>query len=201
VDGFIDDLINVFPDTEENCARLPHVVPLAIHATSRPHAGHDVEPVPRRPLLSDEKLIAEGAPEEIQVVLGWELDCRRLLAALPSDKFDAWTTAILAIIKPEHCSRQDLETIIGRLNHVSFIIPLARHFLSRLWAPLNKNGKAHIRLSAEVIEDLKLWLAFLQSARTGISMNLIVTRQPSRLCFSDSCHYGIGGWNTRGQWS
>jgi hypothetical protein len=199
VDGFIDDLINVFPDTEENCARLPHVVPLAIHATSRPHAGHDVEPVPRRPLLSDEKLIAEGAPEEIQVVLGWELDCRRLLAALPSDKFDAWTTAILAIIKREHCSRQDLETIIGRLNHVSFIIPLARHFLSRLWALLNKNSKARIRLSAEVIEDLKLWLAFLRSARTGISMNLIVTRQPSRLCFSDSCPYGIGGWNTRGR--
>jgi hypothetical protein len=201
IDGFIDDLINVFPDTEENCARLPHVVPLAIHATSRPHAGDDVEPVPRRPLLSDEKLIAEGAPEEIQTVLGWLLDCRRLLAALPSDKFDAWTTEILSIICNQHCSRKDLETIVGRLNHVSFSIPLARHFLSRLWALLKTktHGKARIRLSSDVIDDLKLWLDFLRSARTGISMNLIVTRQPSRLCFSDSCPYGIGGWNTRGR--
>jgi hypothetical protein len=89
IDGFIHELINVFPDTEENCARLPHVVPLAIHATSRPHAGDDVEPIPHRPLLSDEKLIA-------QVVLGWSLDCRRLLAALPRDKFDAWTADIIA---------------------------------------------------------------------------------------------------------
>jgi hypothetical protein len=48
IDGFIDDLINVFPDTEENCSRLPHVVPLAIHATSRPHA----KTIPS-PLLAD----------------------------------------------------------------------------------------------------------------------------------------------------
>jgi hypothetical protein len=201
VDGFINDLINVFPDTKENCARLPHVVPLAIHATSRPHAGDDIEPVPRRPLLSDEKLIAEGAPAEIQVVLGWKLDCRRLLAALPTDKFDAWTIDINSVISRRTCSRADLETIVGRPNHVSFIIPLARHFLSRLYALLKTkaHGKARLRLSDVVIDDLKLWLDFLRSDRTGISMNLIVTRQPSRLCFSDSCPYGIGGWNTRGR--
>ena len=36
VDGFIDDLINVFADTPENCRMQPHVVPLAMHVTSRP---------------------------------------------------------------------------------------------------------------------------------------------------------------------
>ena len=51
VDGFIDDLINVFLDTPENCRRQPHPVPLAMHVTSRPHAGDEVEPVPRRPLM------------------------------------------------------------------------------------------------------------------------------------------------------
>ena len=39
VDGFIDDLINVFIDNPANCARQPHVVPLAMHVTSRLHAG------------------------------------------------------------------------------------------------------------------------------------------------------------------
>jgi hypothetical protein len=201
IDGFIDDLINVFPDTPENCARLPHVVPLAIHATSRPHAGDDAEPVPRRPLLSNEKLIAEGAPDEVQIVLGWVLDCRRLLAALPADKFDAWTADILKVIDRRNCPREELEAIVGRLNHVSFVIPLARHFLSRLWALVHSktHGKARVRFSREALSDLKLWLGFLESARKGISMNLIVTRQPSRLCFSDSCPFGIGGWNIRGR--
>jgi hypothetical protein len=201
VDGYIDDLNNVFPDTEENCARLPHVVPLAIHATSRPHAGDDVEPVTHIPLLSDEKLIAEDAPVEIQAVLGWLLDCRRLLEAFPRDKFDAWTADLKDIIGRRHCSQKFLDTIVGRLNHVSFIIPLARHFFSRLWALFKKqtHGKAHLHLSDDIIEDLKLWLDFLRSARTGIFTNLIVTRQPSRHCFSDSCPYGIGGWNTSGR--
>ena len=42
VDGFIDDLlINVFADTQANCRIQPQVVPLAMHVTSRPHAGVD----------------------------------------------------------------------------------------------------------------------------------------------------------------
>ena len=55
VDDFIDDLINVFVDTPVNCKLQPHVVPLAIHITSRPHAGDDKEPIIRRPLLSPAK--------------------------------------------------------------------------------------------------------------------------------------------------
>jgi hypothetical protein len=61
VDSYIDDLINCFLDTEENREKQPHVVPLAMHCTSRPHAGDD-EPITRRDIVSGPKLIAEGAP-------------------------------------------------------------------------------------------------------------------------------------------
>jgi hypothetical protein len=67
VDVFVDDVIHVFPDTPGSLDRLPHVVPLAMELTSRVHAG-DREPIPRRPILSPEKLAAEGAPAEIQQV-------------------------------------------------------------------------------------------------------------------------------------
>ena len=50
VDVFIDDLIDTFPDSPENLARKPHAVPLAMHVTSRPHAG-DKELVLRRAIL------------------------------------------------------------------------------------------------------------------------------------------------------
>jgi hypothetical protein len=43
-DGCIDDLVRVFLDTATNREREPHAVPLAIHVTSRPHAG-DSEPL------------------------------------------------------------------------------------------------------------------------------------------------------------
>ncbi|KAI2494737.1 hypothetical protein MHU86_19774 [Fragilaria crotonensis] len=84
VDGFIDDLINVFLDTPANCLRQPHIVPLAMHLTSRPHAGDEHEPIPRRPILSIPKLIAEGRPEEVQIVLGWRINTRLLEISYPT---------------------------------------------------------------------------------------------------------------------
>jgi hypothetical protein len=41
VDGFVDDLINDFLDTVDNCHRQPHVVPLAMFVTSCPHTEED----------------------------------------------------------------------------------------------------------------------------------------------------------------
>jgi hypothetical protein len=206
VDGFIDDLINVFLDTHDNCARQPHVVPLAMHITSRPHAGDRNEPIPRRPILSQPKLIAEGSPAEVQVVLGWRVDTRRLRVSLPKDKFEAWTADIRKARSSGRVERKDLEQLIGRLNHASYVMPIARHFLGRIRSTVgNTNNHSRttsgrtIKLSAEVLSDLRLWEKLLQHANKGISMNLLVTRQPDRICWSDACPLGIGGYNLNGR--
>jgi hypothetical protein len=199
-DGFIDDLILVFLDTPKNRARAPHCVPLAVHTTSRPHSGLD-EPIPRRNILGDAKLLAEGTPAEIQIVLGWTLRTRQLLIALPDDKFDAWSQDLHTTIKLGRSTFGNLETCLGRLNHTAFVIPLARHFLSRL-----RNRVAHqrpktqsITLSDEELEDLRLWVRFLSAAHLGISMNRVTIRQPTRLCISDACPWGIAGYSLRGR--
>jgi hypothetical protein len=44
--GFIDNLINIFLDTEKKWRLQPHVVPLAAHLTNRPHSGDESGPVP-----------------------------------------------------------------------------------------------------------------------------------------------------------
>jgi hypothetical protein len=49
-------------------------------------------------LLSPSKLQAEGAPAEIQIVLGWTINTRNLLLSLPADKFKAWSDDLLVII-------------------------------------------------------------------------------------------------------
>ena len=133
VDGFIDDLINVFADTPENCRRQPHVVPLAMHVTSRPHDGDASEPVPRRPILSlPSKLIAEGRPAAVQIVLRWRIDTRPLEISIPDDKYQGWTGDVQQLIREGHCGSKELETLEGRLNHTSYIMPNARHFVSRI---------------------------------------------------------------------
>jgi hypothetical protein len=54
------------------------------------------------------------------------------MIALPRNKFVAWTNAIETLLNMDKITHKELETLIGRLNHVGFIIPLARHFLGRL---------------------------------------------------------------------
>ena len=198
VDVFIDDLIDTFPDSPENLARKPHAVPLAMHVTSRPHAG-DIESILRRAILSMLKLLAEGSPAEQQIILGWLLDTRRLLVSLPDDKYAAWTEMIARIVREKGCTKGDLNTLEGQLNHAAYVIPLARHFLTHIRTVRNSksNKKAHKKLTGPVLSDLNLWLELLQRANAGISMNLILTRRPSRICWSDSCPFGLEGFLLR----
>jgi hypothetical protein len=185
-DCFIDDVIQIFLVTLWSRQRMPAIVPLAIHVTCRPHAGDD-ESVPRRPLLSPAKLEAEGAPAELQIVPGWELNTRQLLISLPADKHTAWQNDILVIVDLGLVTRESLESLIGRLNHASFVIPLSQHFLNRLrrFLKVAHQGKQQFTLADADIADLQLWVRLLQSARNGISLNRIVRRRPSRLCVSE----------------
>ena len=202
VDGFIDDLINVFLDTPENCRRQPHVVPLAMHVTSRPHAGDDREPIVRRTLLSLPKLLAEGSPAEVQNVLGWRINTRSLSIALPDDKYRAWMSDIQTVIdRGGRCQYHELDTLAGRLNHSSFVMPASRHFLGRIRAPLTprKSKSRPVTLSPAAVQDLDLWKQILASAHRGMSINLLVTREPNRICWSDACPFGLGGYSLSGR--
>jgi hypothetical protein len=195
-DCFIDDLIRVFLDTPSARSREPHAVPLAIFVTNRPHAGDKQEPVPRRSLMQAAKLVAEGTPAEVQTVLGWVLDTHTLQIQLPVDKFIAWTSDIAAILESSRCTFGELESTTGRLNHASFVIPLARHFLNRLRLRTRRRlpKLQQLTLSTEELRDLHLWLKFLNLARAGISLNRMTIRRPTQLGLSDSCPFGLGGF-------
>jgi hypothetical protein len=143
-----------------------------------------------------EKLVKEGTPKEVQIVLGWLLNTSRLLVALPQDKFEAWLQTLEAIISDRHCLEEALESLEGQLNQASYVIPLARHILA--WIRTRKdsrpNEKSQLCLNEDEVADLVLWKALLSKAHLGISMNLIVTRRPNRIVWSDSCPFGIGGF-------
>jgi hypothetical protein len=199
VDMFIDDLIDVFPVLPENLARKPHhVVPLAMHVTSRPHAGK-WEPILRRAILSVPKLLKEGSPAEQQIVLGWLLDARRLLVSLPDDEHSAWLSTIERIITNKGCVKEDFDALEGQLNHAACVIPLARHFLTRVQAARNsqlekKQEKMDQIVTKLALDNLVLWRELLKRSNVGTSMKLIVTRRPNQTCWSDSCPFGLGAF-------
>jgi len=135
-------------------------------------------------------------------VLGWEIRTRPFLVSLPFDKHKAWREDLDRIIELGQATQQETESMIGRLNHASFLIPLSRHFLNEVRTKclsVPRRRGQHIRFTAEEVEDLKLWTTFLDVAREGISVNLLVLRTPTKIAWSDSCPFGLGGYTLSGR--
>ena len=100
--------------------------------------------------------------------------------------------------KPGRIPTKSLERLIGKLNHLGFILPQARYFLNRIrYMFLNsqKHGPQHVE--ERVREYLHLWQNFINHAsHVGVSINLITFGQwTSRLC-TDVSEIGLGGYNT-----
>ena len=77
-------------------------------------------------------MLAEGSPEESKIILGWEVNTRLLRLRLPQDKLTSWNAEIDHILQQKTVDRDILATTIGRLNHASYVIPVARAFLCHL---------------------------------------------------------------------
>jgi hypothetical protein len=89
-------------------------------------------------------------PSKQKIVLGWLIDTRRLTIELPVEKHWAWVGTIIDLIGQDLVSHKELEQLIGHLNHASFTIPMARHFLSHLHtAQYVASRKRHVCLTSD----------------------------------------------------
>jgi hypothetical protein len=195
-DVFLDDLIAVILDLSANHVTRGTQAPLlVIDIISRPVAHETMQ---RDEVLAIDKAMAEATPSEVQKVLGWVINTRTMLVSLPEDKHFKWTLGIQEILShPTNAvATTTLDTLIGRLQHVATIIPAARHFVSRLrnWLTRSQRWKP-IPPPLHCLEDLRLWLAFINRAREGININLLVNRAPTSILRTDACEYGLGGFN------
>ncbi|KAL9180713.1 hypothetical protein ACHAXT_011166 [Thalassiosira profunda] len=199
VDGFIDDGAVAVLDSNENqpmVNRARQALGMATHLVFRPVA--DDEPIQRPDPQSLRKLKAEGQLRETLIFLGWEFQTRPLLIALPNDKARAWTRQIIRTLTMVSITWDDAKTLVGRLNHVGYVIPSARHFLNRI-RRLERIADAHGRamITEGARDDLLLWVKFLRRARRGISINSIIFRVPTTVTVSDASEHGMGGFDLR----
>ena len=133
------------------------------------------------------------------MILGWFFDFRRLLVSLPDNKFKAWSDAIREMIQTKITTSSILECNIGRLVHLSMVLPGVHHFMSRLRDLLTRSkNRSKIKINQVCLEDLELMLFFLEKAHKGISLNQIVYRRPTHVYRSDSCPSGLGGYSHEG---
>jgi hypothetical protein len=199
-DVYVDDicLVGVLKDHDSEL-KLKNSILLALEIVGRPICKN--EPLIREELASKSKLIAESGLSETKCMLGWELNTRELSIRLSDDKYSTWVNQIRDILDNKgKTSKKTLEIVTGRLNHAASIIPMSRHFLSRLHFNLSKMKEfKSYYLSKQVLKDLQLWLRILEKANKGISLNLLTYRAPNKLYWSDACEYGLGGFSSDGK--
>lgn len=195
IDIYIDDILGVVPDLGDNVKRLYIAIPLAIHTFARPTDESDI--IPGRDIISLKKFQVEGQLEERKKVLGWDFNTRALRISLPREKLRDWSSDIAKMISTKKVQSKNLESSLGRLNHVACILQPMRHYLGRLYQALQRsnfsNGWCH--LSDEEVSDLHLMLSFLRCVNKGVSMNNLVFRKPSMIYHSDASEFGLGGYN------
>lgn len=197
-DGYIDDIITIVLDVGGWLKKAVNAAPLVIHSMFRPTDAADL--LPRNEPISIRKLKGEGTPDEVKVILGWQVDTRRFRIHLPFEKSNEWIADIKVILSNTTISAKTLESTIGRLNHAGYIIPQGRYFLNRLRHLLSrckKMGPQKIPESAR--EDLHLWMKILHHvSHRGVNINNITFTEPTEICISDACEQGIGGYNMSG---
>jgi hypothetical protein len=195
-DVFLDDTFCAMLERDWRLGRA--ILPYIIKFFGRPKDPD--EPLVRDACLSMTKFLAEATPEETKVVLGWQLDTRRMTIALPPNKANGWSASIDKILTERTAPAKDLEQLVGRLEHASYVIPGSSYFLGDIRAAKDaavRSKTSRCILRETVRQDLHLWKELLQYAKDGMSMDMLTTRHPNHWCRNDACARGIGGYNLR----
>ena len=195
-DGYIDDFLSAGVDINDEVKKSQQAPTIAVNTIFRPVAPD--EPIPRDDAISAKKLAGEGTPHEQKIMLGWLLCTRTCKIYLPTDKAETWNKDILDLLNKRIVSLKSLESLIGRLNHVGYIIPTARYFINRLRHLLfrcEKYGTQKIQKWES--DDLKLWQKFLNyTSKRGIPFNNICFTIHTSEILTDASELGLGGFNT-----
>lgn len=107
-----------------------------------------------------------AGPGSILDFLGKTLDCIKLEARLPPEKIKKALDMIIFVSQPHRrCNvcQKVIQSIHGFLQHCADIIPIGKVFLRSLGHLLAPSESGYVALSAEILEDLRVWEIFLRN--------------------------------------
>ena len=129
------------------------------------------------------------------VFLGVQLDTYAMTASLPSDKLCRYTKDASEFLKQETTSLHELQSLIGKLQFATSVIPIGRPFLRRLIdATKERSHRSVIDITEDMRADITMWKTFLGSYNgTSIITPYPICTDYSINLFSDASNIGYGG--------
>ncbi len=137
------------------------------------------------------------------IFLGIELDTASLTMSLPREKLERLCTMIRDWESKKSCTKRELLSLIGYLQHACRVIKPGRSFLRRM-IDLSARVRAlhhRVRLNAGFRSDLKWWHCFLPLWNGTCPMASVVKGEPQVVLTTDaSGAWGCGAYTSTGLW-
>lgn len=108
-------------------------------------------------------------PSKQKIVLGWEIDTRALQIYLPKGKFIDWNRDTNSYLANPKVAKKNMESLVGRLDHIAYIMDMLQHFMNRLCSTLQQSIKNRVTTLTPIEqEDLNVIQNFLDRHRQRI---------------------------------
>ncbi len=182
---YLDDFLVISP-SERGCERALAKALLGCQALGVPTARHKTE-----------------GPSTTMTFLGIELDTVAMTLRLPREKVCRLRREIDCWSRRRCCTKRELQSLIGMLQHASCVVRPGRTFLRRLIALLSVAKKPHhrIRLNRGFRSDLAWWATFLPAWNGTSMMKRVLKGGCDATVTSDaSGNWGCGAFTSRGEW-
>ena len=144
----------------------------------------------------------EGPATSI-IFLGIELDTVAKMVRLPREKLHRLQREISKWTGRRSCSKRELLSLIGQLQHACCVVKPGRSFLRRMITLSTVAKELHhkIRLNRGFRSDLQWWASFLPSWNGVSMMSGVVPAHPTASITSDtSGSWGCGAFSSAGDW-
>ena len=182
---YLDDFIMLSPPRSPQCQHYLGTLQQEWGALGVPIAGHKTE-----------------GPTTCLVFLGIEVDTVAAELRLPSDKLQRLQILLHQWGDRKTCTRKELESLVGLLNHACKVVRAGRSFLRRMIDLLHSGphvsrarGGTPIRLNMEFRADLAWWRTFIVDWN-GTSFLPTPQHLARRQLASDASGlWGCGAWS------
>ena len=184
---YLDDFLFMGPPLSASCAQYLSRAQLTCEELGVPIATEKVE-----------------GPSTKIPFLGIELDTESLTLALPAEKLYNLKTMVAGWQGKKSCTKRELLSLIGHLQHACKVVKPGRTFLRRMIDLSTTAQKLHhhIRLNSSFRSDLQWWATFMEQWN-GIGMLAALNRQPptQQLTSDVSGTWGCGAFSGQGWFS
>ena len=134
--------------------------------------------------------------------LGFLLDTVLMTVSLPQDKLERLSALLSSWLHRKVCTKHDLDSLIGQLQHASAIIKPGRSFLRRMIIlSKTRHRPSHpIRLNQGFRSDLTWWRTFLHRWNGITLMSALGIQNPTFTVTSDASGSWGCGAHSGNQW-